>query len=144
MFGFLFGTACLVGLALVIARGRRHGRFRYRFGLGHVLERLDTTPGQEKVIRTALDELHEQAREVRGELKETRRDLAQALRGETLDVALVHDVFRRHDDSLGKLRQGGLGAFGRIHETLDERQRRTLADLIESGPFGWRAYSRAC
>lgn len=144
MFGFLFGTACLVGLAVVIGRGHRHARFRGRFGLGRVLERLDTTPGQEKVIRTALDDLYEQAREVRGQIKETRRDLAQALRGESVDIALLHDVFRRHDDSLGKLRQGGLGAVARIHETLDERQRGMLADLVESGPLGWRHHARGC
>jgi len=67
MFGFLFGAACLLGFdGDGLARGHHHhghcgssGRGRGRYGaralffLNHLLDRLDTTPGQEKVIRDA-------------------------------------------------------------------------------------------
>ncbi|HEY3496143.1 MAG TPA: hypothetical protein VGK73_15700, partial [Polyangiaceae bacterium] len=60
MFGFLFGSICLIGLFVVISRSRRwHGFGRHRHGYRHgfgpraalhgLLERLDTGPGQEKV-----------------------------------------------------------------------------------------------
>ncbi len=67
MFGFVFGTACLVGLAFVVGRGRRRhwGRhFGGPFGRGALygaLERLETTPGQEKVITQAVSDVKETA-----------------------------------------------------------------------------------
>jgi len=66
MFGFIVGAACLFGLVRVL-RHARHGHFghhgpfgRFRGGFGPrmmlrgLFERLDTTPGQEKVIAAAI------------------------------------------------------------------------------------------
>ena len=67
MFGFLFGAACLGGLAALLFRRNHHhhgtcghghgGRFhRGRHFLYAAFERLDTTPGQEKAVTAAIDE----------------------------------------------------------------------------------------
>ena len=155
MFGFLFGTACLLGLTATFARGHRHhdghhcrgggGRgfrsARGRFVLNRLLDRLDTTPGQEKVIREAFDGLMDQLHDARGEFRGTRGDIAHAIRGENLDRGAVEGVFERHDGVIDRVRQNALDAFAKVHETLDERQRKMLADLIESGPFG-RGFGR--
>lgn len=144
MFGFFIGAACLVGLVAVARRGRRpyfghhghHGRFGGRYFFHRVLDRLDTTPGQEKVIRTALHDLKQQAWDLRGEVKQTRSDIAAALRAPELDKALLDRVFAKHDEVIEKMRASALGAAEQVHGTLDEQQRRKLADLIESG-HGW-------
>jgi len=148
MFGFLFGTACLLGLTATFAhrhhdrhhcsggyRGRGFRSGRGRFILNRLLDRLDTTPGQEKVIREAVDAVMEDLREARGEFRATRSDVAQAIRGETLDRGAIDEVFERHDRVLERVRQNTLDSFGKVHETLDERQRQALAELIEAGPF---------
>ena len=148
MFGFFIGAACLVGLAAV-ARGRHHhghggwhhghGRrgFGGRFFFRRVLERLDTTPGQEKVIREAMHDLREEAWGLRSEVRGTRREIAEALRAPELDKALLDRVFAKHDEVIEKLRASVLTSADRVHSTLDEQQRKRLADMIETGPWGF-------
>jgi uncharacterized membrane protein len=148
MFGFFVGAACLVGLAAV-ARGHHHHHhgfghhgfghrrgFGGRFFLRRVLERLDTTPGQEKVIREAIHDLRDEAWSLRSEVRRTRGDIAQALRGPELDRAVLDRVFAKHDEVIEKLRVSVLTSVDKVHSTLDEQQRRRLADMIESGPCG--------
>jgi Heavy-metal resistance len=146
MFGFFIGTACLVGLFAVARHGRHrrhfgHGGWRRglggRFFLRRALERLDTTPGQEKVIREALLELREEAYDLRREMQSTRADLARALRAPELDKALIDRVFAKHDEVLEKLRAALLDNAEKVHTTLDEQQRQRLADMIEGGPWGF-------
>jgi hypothetical protein len=141
MFGFFIGAACLFGLVAVARGGRRrhfghHGRWGGRYFFHRLLDRLDTTPGQEKVIRTALQDLKQEAWSLRSEVKQTRSDIAAALRAPELDKALLDRVFAKHDEVIEKLRASLLQATDQVHATLDEQQRRKLADLIESGP-GW-------
>ena len=148
MFGFLFGTACLLGLTATVARHHHHDRHgcrgrdgsgfrsrRARFVLHRVLDHLDTTPAQEKVIREAFDGLLDDLHEARSELRGTRPDVARAISGETLDRGALEGLFERHDVVIDRVRRNALDAFGKVHETLDERQRKILAELIESGPF---------
>jgi Spy/CpxP family protein refolding chaperone len=147
MFGFLFGTACLLGLTATFA-GRHHGQhrcggqsrgFRHgrgRFLLNRLLDRLDTTPGQEKVIREAVDTLLDEAHDAKRDFRGTRADVAQVVRAETLDRAAVEAIFDRHDTVIDRVRHTALDAFAKVHETLDQRQRKILAEIIESGPFG--------
>ena len=147
MFGFLFGTACLIGLVMVARRGHRpfgfhryHRHHRSR-GLHHVLAHLDTAPGQEKVIFAAARELEDRARESGKAFYDTRRELADVIRGDHLDEGKLEETFRKHDATLTELRGAFVDAVRKIHETLDERQRKVLSDLIESGPrFGWFAH----
>ncbi len=144
MFGFFIGTACLVGLVAVARSGRRHYGFgrghhrshhRGRFAFRRVLARLDTTPGQEKVIRTALQDFKAEASDLHAEVRGTRVELARALRGPELDKAALDRVFEKHDELIEKLRASFLAAADQVHGTLDERQREQLADMIEGGPW---------
>ena len=145
MFGFFLGTACLIGLVALISRGRRryYGHHHYhghRFGRGRwmlnaLLDRLDTTPGEEKVVRETVEGFVDELHSARREFKGSRGEVAQAVRGPSVDAALLETVFARHDQTIAHVRQSALAAFGKIHDTLDDRQRKILADLIESGPF---------
>ena len=146
MLGFFIGAACLIGLVAVARRGRRHfyghhghhgARFGGRYFFHRVLDRLDTTPGQEKVIRSALHDLKQEAWNLRGEVKATKSEIAAALRAPELDTAQLDRVFAKHDEVIEKLRASLLQATGQVHGTLDEQQRRKLADMIESGPWGY-------
>lgn len=174
MFGFFFGTACLIGFVVTLARARRaygyggcgpgrHG-FGGRGGFGHhgwgdggrggwdedgprrsrrgswflrgLFEQLETTPGQERVIVDAVDELREAARKVRGEGRQTLEDVGKSMKSPVFDEALFGDLFSRHDIALEGLRKAFVGAAAKIHEALDERQRERFARLLSSGRFG--------
>src|SRR5262249_10407102 len=138
MFGFIFGTACIVGLAVMAARGRRHGfrghgGFR-RWGMYSVFERLGTTPAQEKAILGAIDGLRERARNVASDVRGARKDVASAIRGDSFDETTFASLFDGHLDAVGTLRDEFAKVAALIHETLTDAQRRRLAELIESGP----------
>ena len=144
MFGFFIGTACLIGLFALARHGRRrywghrgHHGYGGRYFFHRVLDRLDTTPGQEKVIRSALHDLRQEAETLRSEVRGTRSEIAAALRAPELDKAVLDRVFAKHDELIEKLRTSLVHATDQVHGTLDEQQRRKLADMIESGPFGY-------
>ncbi|HEV8245180.1 MAG TPA: hypothetical protein VGP93_05405 [Polyangiaceae bacterium] len=152
MFGFLFGTACLIGI-FAVARGRRrwrgHGHWGGPWGgrgpLYGVLARLGTTPGQEKAISAAVDEFLEVARAGRGTLKQTRGAAAKAVGGADFDEAALREAFAAQDSALDGIREAAVSAGKKIHDVLDERQRKTLAELIESGPgFAHHGYGHGC
>jgi LTXXQ motif family protein len=189
MFGFLIGTACLIGLIKVLRGGRGYGyggcggygpaaRFgggscgygggyggpwqggRGRWGgfsggfRGHdehgyggfgegfflraLLEQLDASPAQEKVIVNAVHEIRDEARKQREELKKTRADIAKAMRGSSFDEVLFGELFARHDAVMEHMRKTAMGSLGKVHEALDEKQRERLAELIENGPSFFR------
>jgi len=108
-----------------------------RFFFHRILDRLDATPGQEKVIRDAIHDLKEEAWSLRSEVRGTRSEVAQAIRAPELDKALLDRVFAKHDEVIEKLRASVLRTAEQVHSTLDERQRKQLADMIESGPWGY-------
>ncbi len=115
-------------------RGFRGFRgFGPRAWLATISARLDLTPGQEKVFRQAFDEVRETMRKQRGELGETRKDVARAFRAASFDAVLMGDVFGRHDGKLEELRKAAIGALAKVHEALDERQRELLASMLEEG-----------
>ncbi|HTQ03601.1 MAG TPA: periplasmic heavy metal sensor [Polyangiaceae bacterium] len=155
MFGFIFGTLCLIGLVRLVTRrrwGYRHGYYGHWHGRGFhrgygprgalnaVLARLDTAPGQEKVIHQAVSEFIDQARAQGREFRDTRRGVSEAFRGERLDEARLNEVFGRHDAALDNVRRAAVDALRKVHEALDERQRKILGDLLESGFYGYGRY----
>jgi len=158
MFGFLIGTASLIGLIYVLKGGgcghrgfHRHGRGgfgRRRWGYGGWLDglfdRLDSNREQEREMRAALDELFDAGRAFRHDIFATREDVARAMRGEAFDETVMGDVLSRQDDALDKLKKSMVGTLAKIHAVLDERQRARLADLIASGPgWGWGGPQRS-
>jgi hypothetical protein len=78
-----------------------------------------------------VDELHSARRDFKG----SRASVAEAVRGASVDTGALEAVFERHDETIARIRSSAVAAFGKIHETLDERQRKILAELIEAGPF---------
>ncbi len=145
MFGFIFGTACLVGLYWVVRRHRGPWAFGRRAVLRSVFERLDTTPGQEKVIRDAVDDFLKTAAGARESAREWRKEIASAVRKDYFDETLLGELFARQDDVIETLRKEVVGTLGRVHATLDEAQRERLGDLLEKGAGGgFRPRHRAC
>lgn len=142
MFGFVIGAASLAGLIALLTRGRCLGRYPGKLHRGgvvflrHLFERLDTTPGQERVIREELGKMRRQGKALRNELRESRNDAARALRGEIFDENLFAAAFERQDDRLRTARLEVTGAFNRIYDALEPRQRERLATMLERGPMG--------
>jgi|HubBroStandDraft_2_1064218.scaffolds.fasta_scaffold541518_2 hypothetical protein len=165
MLGFLFGTACLIGF-FKVARGSCHGyggeercgsgfggyggRWGWRHGGRHggrgfgprfflraIFERLDTTPGQEKVIVQAADELRTALGKAKDEFRGTRSDFARIFRGEVVDEAALADIFLKHDTVISETRRSAVEAVRKAHEALSEEQRSQVADFIERGRRGW-------
>ncbi len=162
MLGFIFGTVCLIGLLKVMRHGRGWGGYgHHACGGGHsgysdhsgygprgggprrwmlraLFERLETTPGQEKAILSALDELRENRKVVRDEMQQTRGDLGRAVASGLVDDGTLEDTFARHDRLLAQLRVSFVEALKKVTEALDERQRKQVADLLEGGFRGFR------
>jgi hypothetical protein len=119
---------------------RRHEGHRGGFGwrgpffLRALFQRLDTTPGQEKVIKTAIDELRTTLRGLRGDLKEARPSVARAFRSESFDENSVADVIARVETASDAARKAFIDAFAKIHGAFDEKQREQVAQWIEHGP----------
>jgi Spy/CpxP family protein refolding chaperone len=167
MLGFFVGIASLIGLAALRRRyhGRGHGcghgyGHGYGHGCGHgdhgfggrggpwrrrplwmIFEHLDTTPGQEKLIREELEQLWEQRDSVSRAWRSAGEELAETLRGETVDEATVDQILARHEEGLADVRKQIARSLARIHEALDQRQRERLARFLGSrgfrgSPFG--------
>jgi len=101
--------------------------------LRFLFERLDTTPGQEKVIRASVEDLLERVHSARREVEASRKDVARALRAESFDAEAMGEAFAKHDAAMSELRGSAMDALAKVHEALDSRQRERLADLVESG-----------
>lgn len=144
MFGFLFGTACLIGLIAMIRRGGhgrwRHGYHRHGFGrrgiLNRLFSRLETSPSQEKLIVGAVEEVELAVRGLRPELDATRADIARVLTEEQFDEERLGAVFARHDDAVRQIQRAIAGALAKVHGALDHHQRAELATLVEQRMFG--------
>jgi hypothetical protein len=159
MLGFFVGAACLYLLARTLRGGgwayahapgpwgrRRWGGWRHegwggrdrpggRGRLRWLFERIDTSPGQEKVIGEAADALRDTLHGWRDDAERMRSDVARSIRGEAFDSAALEEAFARAEARLGTVRETLRGQAARVHEALDPRQRGELADLIG---HGWR------
>jgi uncharacterized membrane protein len=157
MVGAIVGAVVVFGLIGVARRirrrrmgmrggfGRWHGHARDGGGgysrrswwLRGIFTKLDTTPGQEKAIRAALEELREIMKAAREEAKAARGELAQAIRGDVLDEGAFVTADVRIARVTDSMRRAVRDVIAKTHDALDPRQRATLADLLESGG-GWR------
>jgi hypothetical protein len=149
MFGVLFGVLCLVGF-IAVWRGRfrrgycgGYGRFRpHRFGRGtyfglyRLFEELDTSPGQEKAIRSALAELRDSFASLRPRLKETRHGVAAALASDSFDASAFERALEGPLADVASSRGAVVSTLAKIHDALDADQRRRLARFVEALPYG--------
>lgn len=120
-------------------RGGWGGRFSGpggSFWLRALFARLDTTPGQEREIRGAIEELRERARDAKSSMKESRDGLGRAIAGETFDESAFESVSARFDATSEKMKDAFASALKRIHGVLDPKQRERLAELVSKGMFG--------
>jgi hypothetical protein len=101
-----------------------------------LFSRLDTTPGQEKVIGEAVDNLRAAFSKLGDEKEKIRRDVATAFKGAQFDHETMKQAFTRQDAAMEEIQRTILVELSKVHEALNERQRREVADLLENG-FGW-------
>ncbi|HET6145940.1 MAG TPA: periplasmic heavy metal sensor [Polyangia bacterium] len=118
-----------------VPRGGGWGR---RFILNGVLDRLEATPAQERAITAAVEEFRAEAAKFRGELRQSRTDIAGAFRKPQFDEVALGELYARHDTAIEGLRRAFVGLGAKVHDALEEKQRARLADLIEAGPRFWR------
>lgn len=104
-----------------------------------LFERLDTTPGQEKVIVAAVEESREAMHEAWKTVRDSRADLARSLRADTFDEEAVRAARARHEEAMQKAHEVFAASLRKVHEALDSKQRAILADIIDQGPFGYRS-----
>jgi Spy/CpxP family protein refolding chaperone len=151
MFGWIVGTVCLVALIATVKR-HRYGRFGYpHHFVGHYAPRrgfrgrgimrglflqLETTPGQENAIVAALDEAFERLRGLKGELAGTRRELGALVGSQSLDRAALEALLARQRSNMDAATGELVRTLERIHEVLDDAQRRELGALIAEGSLG--------
>jgi len=149
MFGFIFGTLCLVAFVSVLMRRRYYRFHRYGYGPGcgrgfgrgrrgawglyGVFEELDTSPGQEKAIRAALGDLRQSFAELTPRFHSARGDVAASLRDERFDAERLEASIDSRSADIGQLTRAMTTALGKAHEALDPDQRRRLARIIEAG-----------
>ena len=163
MFGFFFGTICLLGLGGVMRRmmgggygghrghgcghgpyGRRGGRAGRGFaneGFGRAMtevvkRRLRVDEDQEGIVDHAFADIRKSVTELKDELAATRTGIADAFRGENVDEAALASAFARHDDALARARRDVVSSFKQVHAVLDPEQRATAADWMASTEKG--------
>lgn len=102
-----------------------------RFMLRPLFERLATTPGQERVILEAAEALRARAAATKDALRATAGDAAKAFRGERFDEGVMGESFAKQDEALEATQKAVFEALQKVHDALDERQRRDFADYIE-------------
>jgi Spy/CpxP family protein refolding chaperone len=137
MFGFLVGTLSLIGLVKVVRHGRgwgRHGGGPRRWMLRRLFQRLDTTPGQEKVILAAAETFETNGRAVRDAFFSTRADFARAMEAEHFDAAKVNEAFDKQQQAVDALKKSVLENLQKVHEALTPEQRRVAGELLQYGP----------
>jgi uncharacterized membrane protein len=134
MFGFLVGSFSLAGLIWVL-RHRDLGRGRHPFRrerrlLNWVFGALDTSPGQERTIRSAVRDLEQDVREMRQELRGVPAELGDALKPDVFDEAALAATLDRTRATLDSVQAKVAATFRSVHETLDPEQRTRLAALL--------------
>lgn len=146
MFGFFIGTISLIGLMKMWRHGGRHRGRGFRGGgarrwmMRRLFERLDTSPGQEKVVSGAVDDVQRKAYAARESMFGARADVAKAMRSDTFDSASLNEVIEKQQTQLDELKKSVREGLQSIHEVMTPDQRAALADLIEFGPAEFQGH----
>ena len=143
MLGFIFGTACLFGVFLLVWHGspRLSRRPFSRFNPGRVsgdladalVDTLHASPAQETTIRQSVDGLLRATREARRKLRRARAATAHALRTEPLDAEAMSEAVAQSRAAYESIQEAALQSFTQVHAVLEPEQRKRLAELISTG-----------
>ena len=105
------------------------------FWLRAIFAKLDTTPGQEREIRAAIEEMQDRAVDAKKGMPETRTNIARAVGTDDFDMGAL-EAFNARVDATAEMMKDAFGStLRRIHGVLDAKQRQRLAELIASGGF---------
>jgi Spy/CpxP family protein refolding chaperone len=111
-----------------------YGRGRHDW-LRFVSHHLDTTPAQERVIQREVRTLLETARDARRSAMSGRADLARAVGGPVFDTDAANAGFAGVTAAASTVQTQAIESLRKIHEVLDDEQRKELSQLIEGGRF---------
>lgn len=119
----------------------RWGRFRHgpgrSFWLRAVFSQLDTTPGQEREIRSAVEDFQIALRQSKEQAKVAKADVAKAIAGDAFDDAAIEEASAKLDATAAQAKNAFTASLKRIHAILDDKQRARLAELLSKDrPFG--------
>jgi Spy/CpxP family protein refolding chaperone len=128
-------------------RGGGHGPGR-SWWLRALFSRLDTTPGQEREIRAAIEEVQRVAREAKQGVFGSREKVAKAVAGEVFDPSAIDDASAQVDAATARVKDAFRTALEKVHGVLDSKQRERLAELLQKGAgrssfYGWGGPYRA-
>ena len=135
-------AGCGSGFGMMGGGHHHHGPWGRRWGGGPgrsfwlrgLFYQLDTTPGQEREIRAAVEDFQHVAFDARGRFGEMRSDLSRAVSGESFDETAVGEANTRVEAVASTVKEAFTGALKRIHGVLDPKQRERLAEIIDKGP----------
>ncbi|CAN5574402.1 hypothetical protein BH09MYX1_BH09MYX1_56660 [soil metagenome] len=99
------------------------------FFMRGLFQRLDTTPGQEKVIKAAFEQVEKTVKEARSEWRDG-SEVSELFRADTFDRTAAEGISGKADAGFAKVRVAMLEGMAQIHEVLDERQRAMVADFV--------------
>lgn len=164
-------AAGIIGVVLLVKRAffrrrfgygggcgsRGHGHWRGRHGGGYgpgrswwlraLFSRLDTTPGQEREIRAAIEEVQRVAREAKQGVFGSRENIAKAVAGEVFDPTAIDDASAQLDAATARVKEAFRASLEKVHAVLDAKQRERLAELLQKGigrgGYGWGGPYRA-
>lgn len=118
--------------------GGGFGRMGARGPLRYVFSRLETTPGQEKVISEEVENVMTAVQSIKGDFSSVRQTLANAVRSPVFNVEAIAELQVKQDIAIEKVREAIKTSLSKIHESLDDKQRQELAHIIEGGFRGGR------
>lgn len=137
------------------SRGHGHWRGRHGGGFGPgrswwlraLFSRLDTTPGQEREIRSAIEEVQRVAREAKQGVFGSRENIAKAVAGDVFDPSAIDDASAQLDAATARVKEALRASLEKVHAVLDAKQRERLAELLQKGVgrggYGWGGPYRA-
>lgn len=147
MLGIAIGALSVIGL-IKLSRDRWHHRmhhahdcgphggrdFGWRRGrsmLSGLFWRLGTTPEQEKTIFAAIHDLKDTGQSANDNARRAGLNLALALKNGSFQATVDGDVNTRIDSAYHDMKEATRTALQKIYDVLDEKQRTTLAELVE-------------
>ena len=99
-----------------------------------ISRRLGLRPEQSETLDASMDQVRAAMDAARTDMKSRRGELADLLRGESLDGGRLDTLLASQEATLHAARDTVVEAVRRLHAQLDPAQRATLADWVARGP----------